>query len=103
MSDTYFRQQFRQEFGLTPIRYINRLRLQTAVELLQSGYYTVSEVADRCGFRNIQYFSAFVRRESGLTPQQHRKKLYEPSPEPSELFRQAPEKRFPREPGVRRK
>lgn len=75
MSDTYFRALFRKEFGLTPMRYMSRLRLQMAVELLQSGYYTVSEVAERCGFNSVPYFSAFVKRESGLTPQQHRRTL----------------------------
>ncbi|MBQ7566324.1 MAG: helix-turn-helix transcriptional regulator [Oscillospiraceae bacterium] len=79
MSDTYFRAQFRREFGMTPIRYINRLRLRHAIELLQSGYYTVGEVADLCGFASAQYFSAFVTRESGVSPQQHRRTLAAPT------------------------
>ncbi len=68
MSDTYFRRLFVAEFGTTPQQYINRLRLTTATELLQSGYYTVGEIADRCGFNNINYFSAFIKKETGLPP-----------------------------------
>lgn len=75
MSDTYFRKLFVQEFGVTPQQYISRLRLATATELLQSGYYTVGEIAERCGFNNINYFSAFIKKETGLPPLRYRDRL----------------------------
>ena len=74
MSDTYFRKLFVTEFGITPQRYISQLRLVTATELLQSGCYTVSEIASRCGFNNINYFSTFIKKETGLNPTAYRKK-----------------------------
>ena len=76
MSDTYFRRLFRREFHETPIRYLNRLRLRKALELLQSGAFGVGEVSEKCGFNNIHYFSAFIKRETGLNPSQCRKKLW---------------------------
>jgi len=75
MSDTYFRRLFVAEFGITPQQYISRLRLTTATELLQSGYYTVGEIAQRCGFHNINYFSAFIKKETGLSPLRYRDRL----------------------------
>lgn len=75
MSDTYFRRLFVEEYGTTPQQYISRLRLTAATELLQSGYYSVSEIASRCGFNNINYFCAFIKKETGLTPLQYRNKL----------------------------
>lgn len=75
MSDTYFRRLFVAEQGITPQRYISRLRLTAATELLQSGYYTVGEIADRCGFHNINYFSAFIKKETGLSPRAYRDQL----------------------------
>ena len=75
MSDTYFRKLFVSEFGVTPQQYISRLRLTTATELLHSGYYTVGEIAERCGFNNINYFSAFIKKETGLPPLRYRDKL----------------------------
>ena len=75
MSDTYFRKLFVSEFGMTPQHYISRLRLTTATELLHSGYYTVGEIAERCGFNNINYFSAFIKKETGLPPLRYRSKL----------------------------
>lgn len=70
MSEVYFRKQFRKTKGISPKRYISNLRLQTAKELLRSGYYSVSEVASRCGFSNSYYFSAFIKRETGKSPRQ---------------------------------
>ena len=52
VSDTYLRKLFVQQLGETPQKYIRRLRLERATELLRSGYYSVSEISDRCGFNN---------------------------------------------------
>lgn len=68
VSETYFRQLFAARFGETPVQYIQRLRLQYALELLRSGYYTVAQAADKSGFSSPYYFSAFVRRHTGRPP-----------------------------------
>jgi len=70
MSDTYFRKIFKKQFSITPLKYINRLRTERAAELLQSGYYTVTETAEKCGFENVYYFSLFIKKETGKTPSQ---------------------------------
>lgn len=75
MSDTYFRRLFVAEFGITPLRYINRLRMDLARELLRSSYYTVEEISERCGFNNINYFCLFIKKETGMSPLNYRKKL----------------------------
>ena len=75
MSDTYFRKLFVELLGITPQRHISSLRLHKATELLRTGYYSVSEIAERCGFNNPNYFSLFIKKETGLTPLQYRKHL----------------------------
>lgn len=70
MSDTYFRKLFLKHYGVSPHKFINNLKLQYAIELLNSGYYTVSEVAQRCGFDNVYYFSTFIKKETQKTPLQ---------------------------------
>ena len=77
MSDTYFRKLFAAEFGTTPLKYINNLRLHHAKELLRSDYYTVEEIAERCGFNNINYFSFFIKKETGMSPLGLRRALLE--------------------------
>lgn len=68
MSDTYFRRIFVRHCGVTPLRYIQKLKLEYALELLKSGYYTVGEIADKCGFITSQHFSMFIKKETGSYP-----------------------------------
>ena len=68
MSSTYFRNQFASVFHVTPLKYINQLRFTYAQELLQSDYYTVEEIAEKCGFNNINYFSLFIKKQTGFSP-----------------------------------
>ncbi len=70
MSDTYFRRLFVKKFSVTPLKYINHLRSDYAKELLLSGYYNVTQVAEKCGFDNIQHFSSFIKKETGKNPSQ---------------------------------
>lgn len=71
MSDTYFRKLFYNQFSQSPLKYINGLKLSYALELLHSGYYTVSEAADKCSFENVYYFSSYIKSHTGLSPSQH--------------------------------
>ncbi len=75
MSDTYFRKLFLINFSVTPLKYINQLRMTYARELLQSHYYTIEEIAEKCGFNNINYFSLFVKKQTGYPPSVYREKL----------------------------
>ncbi len=75
MSSTYFRNQFSSAFHITPLKYINRLRLTYAEELLQSDYYTIEEIAEKCGFNNINYFSLFIKKQTGYPPSIYRAHL----------------------------
>ncbi len=72
MSDTYFRRLFVARFGMTPLKYINHLRLTYAKELLQADYHTVEEISYMCGFNNISYFSTFFKKETGTSPMAYR-------------------------------
>ncbi len=75
MSDTYFRKLFVDATGETPLRYINRLRMARVTELLRANYYGMEKIAEICGFSTVNYFSLFVKKETGLTPSAYRKKL----------------------------
>ena len=68
MSDTYFRKLFTQVTNKTPISYIQDLRFNYAMELLQSGYYTIQEISEKCGFSTIHYFSLFIKKRTSYPP-----------------------------------
>ena len=68
MSVTSFRREFRRTFGKTPLAYRDALRIDYAKELLLGGYYTLAEIAERCGYSDVGYFIRIFRREVGVTP-----------------------------------
>lgn len=70
ISETYFRRQFQKYKGTSPKQYVSELRLQLARRLLGSGYYSVCEVAERCGFDSAYYFSSFIKRMTGKSPRE---------------------------------
>ena len=72
VSKYYFCREFRRETGYTLIRYINNLRCREAERMLRSGEETVSEVARRCGFDNLSYFTRTFRSVVGKAPSELR-------------------------------
>ena len=68
VSETYFRREFREWFGTSPSAYLKKIRIENARLLLSTGYYSVSEVAARCGFQSLSYFSYEFHRLTGQTP-----------------------------------
>lgn len=64
----YFGSWFRRQTGLTVHQYANNIRVRKAAELLSTGGFNVSEVADRCGFGDVFHFSKVFRRVTGRTP-----------------------------------
>ena len=74
VSASYLKKLFIECFGVSPKRYILSLRKEYATELLSSGLYTVSAVAEKMGYDNVYYFSTAFKRETGLPPGEYVKK-----------------------------
>ena len=60
--------QLKQHTGLTPQRYLNRLRLIKARHLLRHTDESVTDIAYRCGFGDSNHFSTLFRREFNWSP-----------------------------------
>ena len=70
-STAYLRRIFLNEFGMTTSAYIKQFRVNKAKALLDTGLYSVTEVAIRCGFNSISYFSKEFKRITGFTPSEY--------------------------------
>lgn len=68
----YFIRFFKAYTGLSPIHYINSVRLRRVKELLLYSDRKIKEIALDTGFRDISYMSRMFRRLSGFTPSQFR-------------------------------
>lgn len=73
MSVTNFRREWKKTYNSTPLQYRDEIRLSHSRDLLVSGIYSVSEVAERCGFENTGYFIRFFKKHTGITPAQFKK------------------------------
>ena len=60
--------KFRRQFNLSVGQYIENRRIDKARKLLTGTSYSVSEIATRCGFENVYYFSNVFKKETGLSP-----------------------------------
>jgi len=68
MSRNEFFRWFRQQFGISPLEYINRERIKLAKQLLSIQNKTVTETAYQCGFTDVNYFVRLFKKSEGLTP-----------------------------------
>ena len=75
MSVTNFRREWKRIYSDSPLKYRDGIRLYYAREYLSSGYYTVSEIAEKCGFTDASYFVRFFKRKTGKTPGRIKKQV----------------------------
>lgn len=66
---------FRATIGTTPIRYVRQYRIQRATQLLANTEEQISDIAIRCGFQDVSYFTKTFREAKGCTPSQYRSKI----------------------------
>ncbi|WP_147433496.1 AraC family transcriptional regulator [Paenibacillus ginsengarvi] len=74
MSLYYFSSLFKKVFGLPPVQYLVQLRIDHAKRLLLDEERSISEIAELCGFCNINYFDKVFKEKSGFTPMEFRKR-----------------------------
>ena len=65
---------FKRLYGMTPVKYINNLRLYKACELLKSTDMPISQLAYQCGFADSNYFTRVFKELRGMTPREYRNK-----------------------------
>ncbi len=65
--------------GKTPVEFIRSIRLQRAQHMLETGQWSIAEIAYQVGFTDPKYFTKVFREECGITPsayqEKHRQKL----------------------------
>lgn len=72
-SATHFRRVFTSQINMTPLEYINLVRVQNACEYLRNTDKSIAEIAQLCGFGAISTFNRNFSKVKGMTPGQWRK------------------------------
>lgn len=71
MSATYFRKIFKQLYSVSPVTYINNLKIQRAKEALRSRLYTVEQVATLAGYNDPSFFRREFKNYTDMTPTEY--------------------------------
>lgn len=72
LSRNVFFKWFKEQFGITPLDYINNERIKLAKQLLADSRNSVSSVSMQCGFSDVNYFIRLFRKNEGITPKTYK-------------------------------
>ena len=75
MSQNKLTGSFKQVYGLTITEYIQKLRIETAKELLLNSSRSIGEVANTVGYKLHGSFSETFKRATGFTPNNFRRQV----------------------------
>ncbi len=70
LSETHFRRLFERNMNMTPMEYINLVRVQMACEYMKKHQDSMETVAVKCGFQTASTFNRNFKRILGITPYQ---------------------------------
>ncbi len=73
ISYNYFKRLFCLKYNTTPHAYVTELRLERALELLSTNLYSITDIANMCGYTDIFYFSRVFKNRYGVSPGKYRK------------------------------
>lgn len=73
-STVYLRKLFKTALNETPLHYLNSLRMDYAIGLLKTGYYSIEDIAFLSGFSDPKYFSALYKKKTGFLPSEKLKR-----------------------------
>ena len=73
LSETHFRRLFAEYTGMTPLAYVNHLRIRQACGMIKKTNYSMEEVATRVGYASISSFNRNFRAIIGTSPYQYKK------------------------------
>lgn len=66
---------FRAEVNMTPIEYINHVKILHAINLLRSTNLTVEEISYKLNFTSASYFIKVFKKHNGNTPNEERLRI----------------------------
>jgi transcriptional regulator GlxA family with amidase domain len=72
MSPRHFTRRFGAQFGTTPQKYVEQLRIEAAKPLLESSGKDVQRIADECGFGSAEAMRRAFLRHTGRPPIRYR-------------------------------
>ena len=76
-SKNYIIRIFNKQFGVSPIQYVNEVRLRRAMYLLETTSKPIGEIAAECGYSDYPYFYKRFVGKMGISPLKWRRYVQE--------------------------
>lgn len=68
LSTFYFRKLSKDVMGLSPISYIQSVKMSKAKKMLNSDYSSMTDIAYSLGYNNVYEFSIHFKNYTGISP-----------------------------------
>jgi len=75
MSRRSLERRFKKATGVTPLGYLQQLRVEAAKHLLEEGIKTFNEIAYQVGYEDISFFRKIFVRVTGLRPKEYQQRF----------------------------
>lgn len=75
LNSSYLSTLFKKEVGKTVTAYVIQTRIKQALLMLNSTKLSIRDVANQCGFDDINYFSRVFKNYQGMSPSSYRKMI----------------------------
>ena len=69
---SYLSTLFKKKEGISPLDYLNTIRINQAKLFLAGSDFSISDIAMMVGFNSVSYFNHMYKAEVGLTPGEYR-------------------------------
>ncbi|MBE6674816.1 MAG: AraC family transcriptional regulator [Ruminococcaceae bacterium] len=74
-SMTRYNLHFKEQMGMPPTKYIIKLRMNMAIELLESSDLSIYQIGEMCGYEDYNFFAKVFKQHTGLSPKKYKEQL----------------------------
>ena len=68
----YLSTQFHKEMKINYTEYVNQVRIDNALKMIDLNQGTLQEIAEACGYHDLTYFSKVFKKQKGMSPSAYR-------------------------------
>lgn len=75
VSERTLNRHFKRATGLSPLNYLQTLRVEVAKRLLETGHLSLAAIGQRVGYHDLSTFRQLFKRKTGLSPREYQQRF----------------------------